>query len=341
MRHKFLLSVLSITITLVVIELCFRLFYPINLQGWYGELLDNEKKFFALKKNHSHKTDRWNYKYAPSYKIGEYRNRITRNIKDLDISKNKRILILGDSFTFGLYLKDEHTYMDKLQKKFSRFYLVNSSTPGWGLEDYNLFLKSFCSQIKPEKIIIILNDGDLGRIRKKAIYIAPTALKDKNFFYKFLIENFMLVAFLRDNLYKLKKTLFLKKNNLPGPSLKDTSIKFDLKETLEIVRDAKKIFFQIKDQSLKCKAELNIIYLGWGSKKKDIDLAKYPTQYFIKEEKKFFYKNSIKFYNNSKSLLEVHNNKNKYIIKNEGHPNEMGAQMIYESLEKYFMKILN
>ena len=259
MWHKFLLSILVITTTLVIIELCFRLFYPINLQGWYAEPIGVEKKFFALKKNHFHKIDRWNYKYAPSYKIGEYRNRITSNIKDLDVSKNKKILILGDSFTFGLYLKDEHTYINKLQSKFTGFYLVNSSTPGWGLEDYYLFLKSFCSQIKPEKIIIIMNDGDLGRISKKAIYITPIALKDKYFFYKFLIENFMSVAFLRDNLYKLKKTLFLKKNNSPLRSLQDTSIKFDSKETLEIIRDAKRIFLQIKDWSLKCKAELNII----------------------------------------------------------------------------------
>ena len=94
-------------------------------------------QYYALKKNYNHKIDRWNSEYYATYNFAEYRNRVTRKIN----KDNPKILILGDSFTFGLYLKDQMTYIDKLQNKFNQYYFVNSSTPGWGLEDYYLFTK--------------------------------------------------------------------------------------------------------------------------------------------------------------------------------------------------------
>lgn len=338
-RNKFFIFLISILIGFLIVELTFRLFYPVNLQGWYGELIDKDKKFFALKKNYFHKIDRWNYQYSPSYKTGEYRNRINRffNIKN----GNQKILILGDSFTFGLYLNDEDTYVGKLQKKFNNYYLVNSSTPGWSLEDYSIFLEKFCTLVNPKKIIIILNDGDLGRIRENAIHVDPVALKEKYIIYKFLLENSMVFNFLREKLFLLKSSL-LKRSKVTPSSFEDTSIKFNLNETLDIIKDAEKIFLKLKSQSLLCEAQLNIIYLGWGKIKKAKDLAKDPTQFFIQKNKEFFFKNSINFYDNSKLLsMRVHENKKKYIIKNEGHPNEIGADELYQSLFVHFKKILD
>ena len=190
-KENIILILFSILFSLFIIEICLRIFYPINLQSWYAEKVIAEKNFYTLKKNYKHTIDRWNWKYFAEYNFGKYRNRITQPIDE----KNKKILILGDSFTFGLYLKDKDTYIDKLQTNYSNYYLINSSTPGWSFEDYYLFLKNFCTQINPEKIIIILNDGDIARIRKPAIVSNSKSLSERFFIYRFLIKNFMTFAF--------------------------------------------------------------------------------------------------------------------------------------------------
>ncbi len=329
------ISVLFFTliVSFFLTELLFRIFYPINLQSWYAELLDPEKSFVTLKKNYHHKIDRWNYKYYASYTLGEYRNRITQNTKN-----DNNVLILGDSFTFGLYLKDKDTYINKLQNKFNNFNLINSSTPGWGLEDYYLFTKNFCKEINPKKIIIILNNGDMGRIRKKVIISENKniSLKEKYKSYKFLVENFMTISFLRNNAYKIWN--YNKKHT--NDDLKDTTIYFDQNITKEIVKDSKKLFLKLKKEADNCGASLNVINLGWSDFRNHKKILNNPNQLFFKNEKNFFKNNQIGFFDNTQFLRNVHKNKEQFIIKNEGHPNELGADEIFNSLEIHFNKIL-
>ncbi len=338
MKKNFVLTIITFILSLLVVELFFRVFYPINMQSWYAERI-NENNFYTLKKNYVHKIDRWNSRYYAKYTFGEYRNRVTQPLKN----KGDKILILGDSFTFGLYLKDKDTYINKLQNEFSQYNFINSSVPGWSLEDYYLFTKNYCKTINPKKIIVILNDGDLARIREPAIRKSSKSLKEKNFIYRVLIENVMTVAFLRDKIYKIneifagEKKFSLKK---PQKKIQGTSIEFDKMTSQEIVNDAEKIFLDLKFVSDECNALLYIINLGWTKEKNEDDIFNDPGQIFIKNNKHFFKNNLINFYNNSKLLKDVHLNNQKFIIKNEGHPNEIGSEKIFESLSVHFNEIL-
>ena len=338
MKKNFILLIISLILSLLVLELFFRVFYPINMQSWYAERI-TEKNLVALKKNYVHKVERWNWKYYAKYTFGEYRNRVTQPLNN----KRDKILILGDSFTFGLYLKDNDTYMNKLQNKFSQYNLINSSVPGWSLEDYYLFTKNYCKTINPKKIIVILNDGDLARIRQPVIRKNYKSLKERYFIYRVLIENVMTIAFLRDNIYQIKKIFTGEKKfslKKPQKKIEGTTILVDEKTSREIVNDAQKIFIDLKFVSDACNASLSIINLGWTKEKNEQDILYDPGQLFIKTKKYFFKNNLINFYNNSNLLKDVHSNKEKFIIKNEGHPNELGAEKIFESLSVHFNEIL-
>ena len=338
MKKNFALLIVSLILSLLVVELFFRVFYPINMQSWYAERI-TEKNLDTLKKNYVHKIDRWNWKYYAKYTFGEYRNRVTQPLNN----KGDKILILGDSFTFGLYLKDNDTYINKLQNEFSQYNLINSSVPGWSLEDYYLFTKNYCKTIDPKKIIVILNDGDLARIRQPAIRKSSKSFKERYFIYRVLIENVMTIAFLRDNIYDIKEIFtggekFSPKK--PQKKIQGTAIEFDKNTSQEIVNDAEKIFLDLKFVSDECNASLHIINLGWTKEKNEDDILNDPGQLFIKINKHFFKNNFINFYNNSNLLKDVHSDKEKFIIKNEGHPNELGAEKIFESLSVHFNEIL-
>ena len=86
MKKKILILVVATIISFCFLEFFFRIFYPINMQSWYAEVVDKNKNFVALKKNHYHKIDRWNNRYYSSYTLGEFRNRVTQKI---DQNKDK------------------------------------------------------------------------------------------------------------------------------------------------------------------------------------------------------------------------------------------------------------
>ena len=339
MKKNFALLIVTLILSLLVVELFFRIFYPINMQSWYAERI-SEKNFVVNKKNYIHKIERWNWKYYAKYTFGKYRNRTTQPMED----KKDKILILGDSFTFGLYLKDKDTYINKLQNKFNEYNLINSSVPGWSLEDYYLFTKNFCKIVNPKKIIVILNDGDLGRIRQPAIIERSKSLKEKYLFYRILIENVMTFAFLRDKIYELYKNINIKnkiqKIEQSEKKFEGTAIEFKPDIAKLIISDAKRIFLDLKLVSNDCNALLYIINLGWIKEENDDVIKKYPKLLFIKNEKDFFKNNVINFYDNTNFLQDVHFNKEKFIIKNEGHPNELGAEKIFQSLSVHFNEIL-
>lgn len=154
----------------------------------------------------------------------------------------------------------------------------------------------------------------------------------------------MSITFLRDSIYEIKnilkeeKNFSLKKNQ---KKIQGTAIEFDKNTSQEIFNDAEKIFVDLKFVSDECNASLNIINLGWTKEKNEDDILNDPGQLFIKTNKHFFRNNLINFYNNSNLLKDIHFNMEKFIIKNEGHPNELGAEKIFQSLSVHFNKILS
>jgi hypothetical protein len=98
------------------------------------------------------------------YQINQEGFRNSFDFSELGPKKRKRILLLGDSFTFGIYLPEHQTIAARLQHELGPDYLVVSmSIPAWGLDQMYLAHQKYIEQIDPDQILISFVDDDLMR----------------------------------------------------------------------------------------------------------------------------------------------------------------------------------
>ncbi len=92
-----------------------------------------------------------------------------------------KVLFLGDSFTFGLLLDEDDTFLAKLQQHVNRaipdkrINLLNGGVGGAGLADWPLWLGEFGQKISPDVVIYVLNTADIDRSISKNLFIANQA----------------------------------------------------------------------------------------------------------------------------------------------------------------------
>jgi lysophospholipase L1-like esterase len=88
----------------------------------------------------------------------------------------ERILALGDSFTFGVGLSEQDTYVARLQKVIdlefgvSRIALLNAGIPGSGTADQLAFLEDFGKDIAPSVVLVFVSIDDFNRAERSALY---------------------------------------------------------------------------------------------------------------------------------------------------------------------------
>jgi hypothetical protein len=109
-----------------------------------------------------------------------------RMYNDISFPKEKqRILILGDSFTFGPYLDNHDTYPELLQKKYLNKEFINAGVAGYTITDeVSLFIER-AKYVEPDITILQVLDNDLQDLfyykrnqfdRKREVY-KPTELE--------------------------------------------------------------------------------------------------------------------------------------------------------------------
>lgn len=99
------------------------------------------------------------------YKANKQGFRDDKNFNLINHDPEKiRIMILGDSFTFGILVKQENTFSGFLQKKLGKKYEVfNLTVPGWGVDQMYLAYKKYAPIIKPHVVILMFIDDDVDR----------------------------------------------------------------------------------------------------------------------------------------------------------------------------------
>lgn len=351
MKKNILLFLFTLLIIFLLIEVFVRKFYPQDLQRFW---VTNEKEsgLQINKKNFVHNMHRFK-SYKAKYTFGEFHNRITNFQNDND-QKNK-ILILGDSFTFGWLIEDEKTFVHKLQVENPDYDLINVAVGGWGTAHYTLFSEIFCNNIKPLKIFVFLNTDDPHRGYKSKIYsddynelkivkkdfniIDAPSYFDKNIpFYKFMKSHSHFFLLLRNVVYDfiVEPTFnpWSAARYWPRPNSD-----FDLNVSKKVSEYNKKIFLRLSKISKKCNSELYVFNIMWA----DLDKMKNtnPNKFFLKSAKKFFENANINYYENSNNMKKVYNNPMKYIINIDFHPNIDGADMIYKNFRNEFNKALS
>jgi hypothetical protein len=80
-------------------------------------------------------------------------------------SSVKRIVVLGDSFTFGAKIDDAETLTYLLGERLGSGYEVyNLASPGWGVDQMYLAYNKFAERIDPDIVIVVYIDDDIWRV---------------------------------------------------------------------------------------------------------------------------------------------------------------------------------
>lgn len=329
------LIITSLCLAFLFVELILKYFYPQNLSGSWRVMHESG---LILNKNNGQSKHEWNGgKLKAKYLFGQYHNRI---YKDLPIPiSNKKILILGDSFTFGWLLNDEDTFVYQLQKKFGNRFFINVAAGGWGTADHLKYIELYCNKINPEQVWIFLNNSDIDRAIHSNLYVIDERNKlskvkpQENIVtkIKFTINYFLLYQWLLENLHtvQLIRNFFLETTVYNATFKNSNNFTNDQKYLLL----QKKLFIEIKKEVNVCNANLKIFYIGWPHYDN-----KNKTESFIKlvEKEMFFFKNNIEFYNLKYTKYMIDVNKNpKYYELGETHPNQYGNNKIFFAINKY------
>jgi len=168
-----LIMIASIIATLLITECIFRLVSPQNLTGSWFVSTDNgllvNKSSGTSKHQLENRIVRYSF-YEPNFR--------GTPIKEGGI----KILVVGDSFTFGLLLEKEDAYVYHLQQFTDRefgegvFQYLNAAVGGWGTADYVAYIEDFGNIVKPDIILVFFNGMDINRSVNRGIY----TLSDEN-----------------------------------------------------------------------------------------------------------------------------------------------------------------
>ncbi len=75
--------------------------------------------------------------------------------------KIKRILLLGDSFGWGLGVKKEQTIDALLEKKYKDVEIINAAVPGYGTDQQFLYLKNLGLSLRPDLVLLLFHPNDI------------------------------------------------------------------------------------------------------------------------------------------------------------------------------------
>ena len=337
-------NILTLTLTLLIIftgiEFFIRFYLPQDLSSsfrMYGN------KGLLLNKKNSKATHYYKDRKV-KYNFGKFHERSYGFLE-----KEKKILILGDSFTFGWLLSDKNTFVYKLNKNFDQYNFINVSAGGWGTSDQLRYLIDFCEKIKPLYIINILNFLDFERVKNSNLFylnendklkigsnpISKMKIISENSVYKFLIENYHTLNYLKKKYLEIFVHNKISSNKITGQiKSKDSETQIKLINENKNYNLIKNVYTNMKLESEKCGSNLFIINLSWE------DFKNYDALDFLKLNYSFFKNNEINFIELYEEMQFIRDNKSEYVIAGEGHPNEKANEFIYKILKEKIENII-
>lgn len=88
----------------------------------------------------------------------------------------RRVLLVGDSFTFGILLEEEDTYPAILDRRATDRFgeqqveVLNGGVPGFGLANYVAWLEELGDSVNPDVVVVFFNGGDIRRSVVSGLY---------------------------------------------------------------------------------------------------------------------------------------------------------------------------
>ncbi len=163
-RRLFVVALLggSIFVTLVILEIFLRLFAPQNdAQQWFES---HQRYGFTLKKNFQQRYNYWRAGVAVDVQTNALGHRDKEyNLAQADV---KRVVLIGDSFTFGEGLNAESTFDTKLEvqlaKEKSKWFVLNTGVGGWGTLQATLYANDHFEAFRPDIVVLTFCGNDPG-----------------------------------------------------------------------------------------------------------------------------------------------------------------------------------
>jgi lysophospholipase L1-like esterase len=158
----------SITVGVLLIEVGLRLFAP---QPMSGTVFEYAPRGYSVLKS------KGSALFSVGDRTGVY-HFVSPHLRGQRVppAGATRILVLGDSFTFGFGLSEEETYIAKLQQKIdpafgiNRIALLNAGIGGSGTSEHLAFLEDFGEEIAPRAVIVFVSIDDFNRAWRSPLY---------------------------------------------------------------------------------------------------------------------------------------------------------------------------
>jgi hypothetical protein len=320
-RRAALLLASSLT-ALLVLEGGVRVITPQDLNGWW--MISHPS---GLVLNRTEGTARHSFQdIEVEYSFGPHHNRVVTGAA----GGGGRLLLLGDSFTFGWLVPDGSTIADRLQAQFKSHELINVAVGGWGTADHLKYLELFCADLKPSLVYIFMNSYDIDRAVRSPLYrldakgeaVSNADVRShpaKSLFnripgYGWLLEH--------SHLAQLARRSILATRAGPGPQV-----------TVDGTALGRALWLKLKAVTDACGTQLRVFFIGWA---RADDAPENLTVPFVERAlaEGFFDRHGIRFntLRETAAMSDFLRERSRYEIPNDGHPNAAGAGLLYRAL---------
>ena len=359
--NNFSLSILSLIIGLVIMEIGLRFFFPV-----YTDVLFYGDEFIG-------------YKHIPN-KSGQYyfyetgKTKIKINSEGFRDIEHKianpggkyRIVFLGDSFADALQADFEKTFHQLLAKELEKEYPEKYEEFNFGIGAFStgqeyLAYKYYVEKYKPDLVVLMFFTNDpldncCDDPYKPCFYIENETVREKSFKKKtytpvkfFIAEYFKTSVFLRDELSKLKRVK-AKKNDVESDGIFDSDKIFlkeydsDIKKCWDISRHYLR---ELKKETSRADTGLKVFIIP------------HPASVYEKDKKRILDEDTLfnesyfdfnKPYNEIEKILKEENisylnlmdtlkskNERLYYFR-DGHLNDKGHEVVFNAILKELEK---
>lgn len=265
----------------------------------------------------------------------------------------RRVLVLGDSFTFGWLLEERDTYVQLLAERADArfgsrtFQFLNGGRGGWGTSDYVAFVEEYGESLQPAVVLVFLNFDDIRRSNKSALYSVTeadalelsahsvpasrlTKIADALPLYDWLISRSHLVQLARRS---VEATLRRRASAVhedaigqrtveePRPASRD-----ELQATLCLGQG---LFRRLHEWCKKHCCELLVVTTGYQGQDASREATNSPDAVFLREAAGFFLAEGVPYHDITPEMVEAVNGQwDAFIIEGDGHANVAGAKLI-------------
>jgi lysophospholipase L1-like esterase len=333
----FVLVVGSIVLSLVIVEIGLRILAP---QPMSGTVLEYAPRGYSVNRSSG----------SALFSVGDRKgvyHFVWPHLRGLrpPSASAERILALGDSFTFGVGLPEEDTFVGRLQKNIDaafgseRIALLNAWIGGSGTAEHLAFVEDFGDVISPRAVFVFVSFDDFNRAQRSPLYrlrnastldledgTAPTSrlksLVSHSAIYDFSIQHIHVAQLLRNTILRILYPADLA--HVSPAAQEETSTG---RSPPDQQRLARALFRRLRAWCDSRHVKLAVINNGWRS---------YDWLPRLLESERI-----VHFDAASEVQPVIARDQASYIIPGDGHPNAEGAKLIADAVWPFVRSFIN